>query len=104
MKTDRIVGFLDVLGFSALVSRQDFDAVFQEYINSIRRIIETVDPKIIHTVFSDSIVFLPSKEDEAFVASLMKPVHEPGKIANWIAPPQSGVKGKPFDFEYVRRA
>jgi len=48
--------------------------------------------------------WLPSKEDEAFVASLMKPVHEPGKIANWIAPPQSGVKGKPFDFEYVRRA
>ncbi len=48
--------------------------------------------------------WLPSKEDEAFVASLMKPVHEPGKIASWIAPPQSGVKGKPFDFEYVRRA
>ena len=48
--------------------------------------------------------WLPSKEDEAFVGSLMKPVHEPGKIASWIAPPQSGVKGKPFDFEYVRRA
>ncbi len=48
--------------------------------------------------------WLPSKEDEAFVASLMQPVHEPGKIANWIASPQFGVKGKPFDFEYVRRA
>ncbi len=27
---------------------------------------------------------------------------EPGKIANWIAPPAAGVKGKPFEFEYVR--
>ena len=48
--------------------------------------------------------WLPSKEDEAYVGSLMKPVHEPGKIASWITPPQSGVKGKPFDFEYVRKA
>jgi hypothetical protein len=27
---------------------------------------------------------------------------EPGKIANWIAPPATGIKGKPFEFEYVR--
>ena len=27
---------------------------------------------------------------------------EPGKLANWIAPPATGVKGKPFEFEYVR--
>ena len=32
----------------------------------------------------------------------MKPVTEPGKIANWIAPPATGIKGKPFEFEYVR--
>jgi len=32
----------------------------------------------------------------------MQPVTEPGKIANWIAPPTSGIKGKPFEFEYVR--
>ena len=31
----------------------------------------------------------------------MQPVHERGKIANWIAPPR-GVYGQPFDFEYVR--
>ena len=24
------------------------------------------------------------------------------KIANWIAPPATGIKGKPFEFEYVR--
>ena len=48
--------------------------------------------------------WLPSEGDQAYVATLMKPVYEVGKIANWIAPPQSGVKGKLFDFEYVRKA
>ena len=46
--------------------------------------------------------WLPSEEDRAYVASLMQPVKEPGKIAQWIAPPPKGVDGKPFDFEYVR--
>ena len=46
--------------------------------------------------------WLPSLEDREYVRSLMHPVTEPGKIANWIAPPATGVKGKPFEFEYVR--
>ncbi|MBZ5553366.1 MAG: benzoyl-CoA 2,3-epoxidase subunit BoxB [Acidobacteriia bacterium] len=46
--------------------------------------------------------WLPGQEDRAYVRELMKPVTDPGKIANWIAPPKSGVGGKPFDFEYVR--
>jgi benzoyl-CoA 2,3-dioxygenase component B len=46
--------------------------------------------------------WLPSEEDRAYVRSLMHPVTEPGKIANWIAPPAQGIKGKPFEFEYVR--
>jgi benzoyl-CoA 2,3-dioxygenase component B len=46
--------------------------------------------------------WLPSIEDREYVRSLMQPVTEPGKIANWIAPPAAGVKGKPFEFEYVR--
>jgi len=46
--------------------------------------------------------WLPTMEDREYVRSLMQPVTEPGKIANWIAPPASGIKGKPFDFEYVR--
>jgi benzoyl-CoA 2,3-dioxygenase component B len=29
-------------------------------------------------------------------------VHEPGKIAGWIAPPPRGINGQPFEFEYVR--
>jgi benzoyl-CoA 2,3-dioxygenase component B len=48
--------------------------------------------------------FLPSTDDDAFVASLMRPVREPGKFASWIAPPRSGIDGKPGDFEYVKLA
>jgi benzoyl-CoA 2,3-dioxygenase component B len=32
----------------------------------------------------------------------MKLVTEPGKIANWIAPPKTGVNHRPFEFEYLR--
>jgi benzoyl-CoA 2,3-dioxygenase component B len=46
--------------------------------------------------------WLPAVEDREYVGSLMKQVTEVGKIANWIAPPTSGIKGKPFEFEYVR--
>jgi benzoyl-CoA 2,3-dioxygenase component B len=46
--------------------------------------------------------WLPTLEDREYVRSLMHPVTEPGKIANWIAPPATGIKGKPFEFEYVR--
>jgi benzoyl-CoA 2,3-dioxygenase component B len=46
--------------------------------------------------------WLPTIEDREYVRSLMHPVTEPGKIANWIAPPATGIKGKPFEFEYVR--
>jgi benzoyl-CoA 2,3-dioxygenase component B len=46
--------------------------------------------------------WLPTVEDREYVLGLMHPVTEPGKIANWIAPPAQGIKGKPFEFEYVR--
>jgi benzoyl-CoA 2,3-dioxygenase component B len=46
--------------------------------------------------------WLPSENDLAYVETLMKPVHERGKIAAWIAPPQRGINGQPFEFEYVR--
>jgi len=48
--------------------------------------------------------WLPNDDDQAYIKSLMVSVDEPGKIANWIAPPRSGVKGKPFEYEYVRHA
>ncbi|HAN32046.1 MAG TPA: benzoyl-CoA 2,3-epoxidase subunit BoxB [Myxococcales bacterium] len=47
-------------------------------------------------------VWLRTDADLAYVRTLMKPCHEKGKIANWIAPPRNGVDGKPFEFEYVR--
>jgi benzoyl-CoA 2,3-epoxidase subunit B len=46
--------------------------------------------------------WLPSDEDRAFVGSLMGRVVEPGKFANWIAPPVMGINRQPVDFEYVR--
>ncbi|MEY3285793.1 MAG: benzoyl-CoA 2,3-epoxidase subunit BoxB [Pseudomonadota bacterium] len=46
--------------------------------------------------------WLPSATDRAFVASLMGRCVEPGKFANWIAPPVMGINRQPVDFEYVR--
>jgi benzoyl-CoA 2,3-dioxygenase component B len=46
--------------------------------------------------------WLPTEADRAFVASLMGRVVEPGKFANWIAPPVVGINRQPIDFEYVR--
>jgi benzoyl-CoA 2,3-dioxygenase component B len=48
------------------------------------------------------IEFLPVDEDYTYVQSLMAPVYEPGKMANWIAPPARGIDGKPLDFPYVQ--
>ncbi len=46
--------------------------------------------------------FLPSADDNLYIAALMKPVHGAGQFANWIAPPKAGVDGKPGSFEYVQ--
>ena len=48
-------------------------------------------------------IWLPGPADHAFVESLMSGrVIEPGKFANWIAPPLRGINGQPLTFEYVR--
>ncbi|HEY5308450.1 MAG TPA: benzoyl-CoA 2,3-epoxidase subunit BoxB, partial [Casimicrobiaceae bacterium] len=46
--------------------------------------------------------WLPSASDRAFVSGLMGRVVEPGKFANWIAPPLMGINRQPVDFQYVR--
>ncbi|MCO4747018.1 MAG: benzoyl-CoA 2,3-epoxidase subunit BoxB [Proteobacteria bacterium] len=46
--------------------------------------------------------WLPTAADREYVASLMKPVYEPGKMANWIAAPKKGINGQETQFEYVR--
>ena len=42
--------------------------------------------------------WLPTLEDRELVRRLMKPVTEPGKIANWIATPKTGVNQRPFEY------
>lgn len=46
--------------------------------------------------------WIPSEKEKAYVRSVMVPISEPGKFANWITPPNRGISGKPIDFEYVR--
>ena len=47
--------------------------------------------------------WLPAPKDREYLLSIQAaPVYEPGKFANYIAPPQRGVKGQPVNFEYVR--
>ena len=47
--------------------------------------------------------WLPAESDRAYVRSLMpSAVTEPGRFANWIAPPSRGINHRPVDFEYVR--
>jgi len=48
--------------------------------------------------------WLPTEADERYIQSLMQPVTQIGRFANWIAPPARGVNGRPIDFEYVRLA
>jgi benzoyl-CoA 2,3-dioxygenase component B len=48
--------------------------------------------------------WLPTEKDREYIKNLMKPVLEPGKMANWVAAPARGVHGKPVEFEYIRRA
>lgn len=46
--------------------------------------------------------WLATEEDHQYIDSLMGQVLEPGKFANWIAPPARGINKQPIDFEYVR--
>ncbi|MSR46758.1 MAG: benzoyl-CoA 2,3-epoxidase subunit BoxB [Planctomycetes bacterium] len=46
--------------------------------------------------------WLPSEADMEFLRSIMVPVHQVGKIANWLSAPVRGVNGQAFDFEFVR--
>ena len=52
---------------------------------------------------AQSASWLPSTDDEIYVKSLMHPVYEPGKMANWISPPAKGINNLPGEFEYVKK-
>ena len=46
--------------------------------------------------------WLPNDADIAFIHSLMKPSHQAGEYASWIAPPRMGINQQPVDYEYVK--
>ena len=47
--------------------------------------------------------WLPTPADSEYLLSIMaEPVYEPGKFANYIAPPRRGINQLPVAFEYVR--
>ena len=47
--------------------------------------------------------WLPAEADREYLLSIMAaPIYEPGKFANYIAPPRRGINQQPIDFEYVR--
>ena len=46
--------------------------------------------------------WLPSDADREYVESLMIGVHEPGRMAGWVAAPSTGIHAKPVDYDYVR--
>ncbi len=48
--------------------------------------------------------WLPSADDGEYIASLMKPCHEAGRYAGWIASPKVAIDSKPGDFEFVQIA
>jgi len=77
---------------------------FNRNIGSLAKVKISPDGRVLNDAEWNAMVnaWLPSAEDRAFVASLMGRVVEPGKFANWIAPPVMGINRQPVDFEYVR--
>ena len=46
--------------------------------------------------------WLPTPDDRAAVAELMRPHYEPGEFASWVAPPGVGINDLPVEYDYVR--
>ena len=47
--------------------------------------------------------WLPAAADREYLLSIMaEPIYEPGRFANYIAPPIRGINRMPVNFEYVR--
>ncbi|MFO1265183.1 MAG: benzoyl-CoA 2,3-epoxidase subunit BoxB [Rhodoferax sp.] len=77
---------------------------FNRHIGSLAGSHVTPDGQVVDAAQWNALVgqWLPTAADRTFVASLMGRVAEPGKFANWIAPPAIGINRQPVDFEYVR--
>jgi len=46
--------------------------------------------------------YSPTDDDREYLKSIMQQVREPGKFANWIAPPKTGINRQPVECEYIR--
>jgi benzoyl-CoA 2,3-dioxygenase component B len=79
---------------------------FRRGIGSWAGIPTDLDGNIITQAAYDASIasWMPGESDRAFIKSLMQPVYERGKMASWIAPPETGIKGTSIDYEYVRFA
>ena len=77
---------------------------FHRNIGTLARVKVSPDGRVVdtHEWTANADHWLPSRHDRAYVASLMGRVVEPGKFANWIAPPPMGVNRQAVDFDYVR--
>jgi len=77
---------------------------FHRNIGALAAVKVTPEGRVITSVEWSSMVdqWIPSAADRQFVASLMGRVVEPGKFANWIAPPAIGINRQPVNFEYIR--
>lgn len=72
-KVKTYVGFLDVLGFSELISRGDeFEEIFDGYVATIRNIIESIDSGFTYTIFSDSIIIYGEDSELSSLSALTK--------------------------------
>jgi benzoyl-CoA 2,3-dioxygenase component B len=77
---------------------------FHRKIGTLAQVNVAPDGRVVSRAEWDANVdrWLPTAGDRAFVASLMGRVVEPGRYANWIAPPVVGINRQPMDFQYVR--
>ncbi len=72
MQSNRILLFLDVLGFSELVARQDFGELFDAYLSVIKETVDKINPKIEYVVFSDSIVVVSPEDNDSDLTDLVE--------------------------------
>ena len=67
---------------------------------------QPVDPQgnlIAHDVYLHQLnSWIPSAQDRSYIQSLMQRVVAPGKMADWLAPPDRGINNLPVVHEYVK--
>jgi benzoyl-CoA 2,3-dioxygenase component B len=77
---------------------------FNRHIGALKSVKVSPEGRVLSQAEWDAMAdqWLPTLQDRAYVASLMGRCVEPGKFANWIAPPVMGINRQPVDFDYVR--